>query len=314
MHKSNGQFAAYLNEYLKAYWLRPVTAAVRALESEVLDFSKYRGKSNLELACGDGVNGFVAMGGEIPMDFDVFQSMPVPSAEQFFGGKLDVYDSFKPELSRKIGSPRSDFWSKGIDHKQNLIDKAKLTGAYRDLECRDLNTGLNEGHEKYDMIFSNSIYWVKNIEPLLRDVQNAVRPGGKVILSIIKKSFVTQMAWTKLAPHKFRDVLDMGRHTHYQQLEEESVWESRFKTAGLKITQKNPTFNSMLAHMIELHDLREISPVTNLMAKKLSPKDLEEVKAKWIEYSAYLFNQMHSEGLFEATPENSHYNIYVLEK
>jgi SAM-dependent methyltransferase len=312
--KIPNKFQSYLHQYLRAYWLRPVTAAVRALESEILQLDTYRGKTNLELACGDGVNGFIAMGGEVPADFDVFQSLPIPSAEQFFSGKLDVYDTYKEEVAKPFGTKKSDFWTKGVDHKQNLVDKAKLTGGYTDLECRDLNTGLSEKENHYDMVFSNSIYWVKNIDPLLKDIHRCLKPGGTAKLSIIKKSFIDQMAWTKLAPFKFREVIDMGRHSHYQQLEEESVWEDRFGRAGFKLESKTPTFNSRLAHMIELHDLREISPITNMMAKKLNASDLEEVKMRWMEYANYLFEKMHAEDMFKATTQDSHYNIFTLKK
>ena len=305
-------FTDYLNEYLSAYWLRPVTAVVRALEAEILGFERYRNQSSLELACGDGINSFIATGGKVPTDFDVFQSMPVPSAERFFGGQLDVYDSFEEKLQRFEN--HTPFFSKGVDHKQNLVDKARLTGAYEVLECRDLNQGLEEPGDQYDLIFSNSIYWVKEIDNLLRDMLRCLKPGGTVKLSIIKKSFLDQMAWTKLKNHGFRTYIDMGRHTHYQQLSPESDWEKRFERVGFQIEEKTPTFNSQLAHMIEFHDYREISPITNLMAKKLSPADHREVKAHWISYANFVFSKMHEDGFFRATPENSNYNIYTLTK
>ena len=55
-------FKKYLSEYLKAYWLRPVTALVRTLDAMQLNFDEHASSKSLELACGD-VNSYIAAGG-----------------------------------------------------------------------------------------------------------------------------------------------------------------------------------------------------------------------------------------------------------
>lgn len=307
-------FTKLLEQYLKAYWLRPTTALIRTLESEILGLEKYKGTKTLELACGDGTNGHIAAGGMVADEFDVFKSLPLISAEDFFGGKTDLYDSFAETEDHIYKIQPTDFWTKGIDHKENLLKKAALIGSYNHLECRDLNTGLNEPADTYDLVFSNSIYWVENIEKILKDIFDCLKPGGVAKLSIIKNSFIDEMAWSKLKDYDFKKYVDMGRHQHYQQLVDEKTWESRFKKAGFDLVSKTPTFNRNLVHMVEFHDYREISPLTTFMANSLDERSLKKVKTYWMEYAQFTFEKMYAENFFLATPSDSYYHIYDLKK
>ena len=308
------KFSDFLSEYLKAYWLRPVTAVVRSLESEIYNFSEFKGQQTLELACGDGTNGLIATGGTVPFEFDVFQSLPLVSAKDFFEAKSDVYNHFLEDKNSRFKFPRINTWTKGIDHKENLVKKANTMGCYADLEVRDLNLGLSEPKDKYDLIFSNSLYWIRNIDKLLTDIHECLKPGGVAKFSIIKNSFDEQMAWTKLKDYNFKKYVDMGRHKHYEQLVDEKTWENRFTKTGFDIVSKTPTFNKNLVHMIEFHDYREISPLTSFMANSLDPIALKEVKHKWIEYAEFMFKEMYQENFFKSTSNDSYYNIYTLKK
>jgi SAM-dependent methyltransferase len=307
------RFESYLQNYLSAYWLRPVTALVRSLEAELLQLSEAPIEGSVELACGDGVNSFIARGGKLPEEFDVFQSVPLPSAESFFSGKLDVYDTRQEVLPTAIPNDRI-YWQTGLDHKQNLLDKAALIHCYKNLVCQDLNQGLPLESESASFVFSNSIYWVKNVDALLRDIHRVMRKDGIAKFVIISPSFYENMAWSKLQNFGFRSLIDMGRHAHYQQLLSQSEWEKKFKAAGFKVNQVTPTFNRSLVHMIEFHDYREISPITAFMAKSLNANDHRKAKKSWISYMEHVFTSMHREGFFKATHDDSNYFIYQLEK
>lgn len=304
-------FETLLRRYLSVYWLRPVTALVRTLEAEILKLNEEKGKSTLDLACGDGVNSFIAMGGKIPeeLDFDVFQSVPLPSAEKFFSGKMDIYDTIEDQMPLL---PSESFWKTGLDHKANLINKARRLGSYKDLVVHDLNKKLPLEDGSFDFVFSNSLYWVQEINPLMGEIRRISTDKGRCKFVIIKPSFLDHMAWSKLKNFHFRQYLDMGRHLHYQQFVPVDEWRSKFERSGLEIVKETPIFNKELIHMIELHDLREISPLTTAMSKALPKEDKRKIKAEWINYFSFLFTKMKDDNYFEAPVTNSHYTIFEL--
>jgi SAM-dependent methyltransferase len=307
-------FEILLERYLQAYWLRPVTALVRALEADLLHLWNDPVEDSVELACGDGTNGSIARGGELDPHFDVFQSVPLPSAESFFSGRLDVYDQAESSPDVPPVKVPKIVWKVGLDHKQNLLDKAKKLQSFRRLIRHDLNQPLPFESETLSFIFSNSIYWVKEGDRLLREIQRILRPHATAKFVIITPEFYEHMAWSKLRPYPFRDLIDMGRHTHYQQLISTAEWERKFSQAGLTIRSITPTFNKNLVQMIEFHDLREVSPLTAFMSRHLSPPDRSKVKSEWVNYMKYLFTSMYRDGFFQATTENSTYRIYTISK
>ena len=306
-------FEEYLFEYLNAYWLRPVTALVRSLEAEVLQLTTFKGGRNLELACGDGVNSLIASGKKVPTSFDVFESLELKPARSFLDSEQDIYDSFQDVRSRDIIT-EEPFWEKAYDHKINLLQKAELTGNFRELVERNLNDGINEEESTYDLVFSNSLYWLENQDKILKQIFDCLKPGGIAKLSIIKPSFLSKMAWAKLDKYRFKRLIDMGRHSHYSTIESEEKWIQKFEKVGFQVNQIIPTFNDNLVHLIEFHDYREISPITAFMAKSLSSEALIESKTHWVNYFHLMFNEMKTEGFFECTAENSNYNIFILRK
>jgi len=305
-------FQIYLKEYLKAYWLRPVTALWRALEAELLNFDKCKpkGRKSMELACGDGINSFIASGGKVPIIFDAFESVVEISSKEFYIKKTDIYDSYDKDVYNNVIFPNDIKFDYGIDHKNNLIKKARILNMYNELIVLDLNKDLPNEDSSVDFIFSNSIYWIENIDHCLSEINRVLSSRGVCKFIIIKDRFIDNTLWKKLGKYKFKQFLDMGRHKHYKQLRSCEEWDYLFKKAGLKIKNKLPIVNDNLAHMVEFHDLREISPVTASMAAKLDDKNLIETKNKWIDYYYFLFNEMYKDKFLVATEQNSNYYIY----
>jgi len=307
-------FTNYLEEYLKAYWLRPVTALVRTLEALELGLHQYPASGAIEFACGDGVNSFIAKGGKVPWEFDVFKSMSLPSAADFFNGKLDVYDEVDDELYRGIKFDRNVLWEAGLDAKQALLDKARVLNAHQQLICHDLNNPLDIADGTYSFAFSNSLYWIKERKQIIDEIYRVLRDRSIAKLVIVNETFLDGMAWTKLRPFPFANLLDMGRHSHYKSMLSKDVWEKEFEASGFAIKKITPMFSDSLVHMIELHDLREISPLTSAMAKSLPVKEMLNIKRHWVEYFVYLFSSMHEDGYFDVKNGRANYHIFELEK
>jgi len=307
------KFEQYLDNYLKVYWLRPVSSLVRALEGVVLDLESAPLEGSADFACGDGLNTFVARGGEIPIELDAFHSVPLLEPEKFFSDKVDVYNFDEKREEIVIKNPRI-LWEYGLDHKQALLNKASQLKAYKKLILQDLNNPLTLENESLSFIFSNSLYWVTNLNQLLTEIYRVMKPGATAKFIFIKNTFPNNMIWNRLKGFEVASYLDMGRHNHYQQLLSQQEFEAKIKTAGFAIDKVVPMFNDSLVHMIEFHDYREISPITSFMSRKLSPKDYVEVKAEWIKYMKYLFMTMYKDNMFEVSESNSNYNIYFLSK
>src|SRR5690348_7584859 len=141
---------------LSAYWLRPETALWRACDIRAMSSFRME-KPSLDLGCGDGVFSFVRAGGAFTDDFDVFQT--VDNVERFFEN-VDVYDAFDPQFRAGIARKPEYHIDLGLDHKANLLNKARALDLYRELKVADANARLPLPDESFRSVFSNIVYWL----------------------------------------------------------------------------------------------------------------------------------------------------------
>ena len=74
---------------------------------------------------------------------------------------IDIYDSYNINYKvkyKKKGRKQIDY---GADWKQDLIDKAKKTGIYKNLIVHDNNKPLPLKNNHFDTISNNTIYSIK---------------------------------------------------------------------------------------------------------------------------------------------------------
>ena len=66
------------------------------------DTLKYFDKSSLDVSCGDGVFSFIARGGEISQNYDMYQSLNLNGVRK---GNFDTYDhydnDYKVDITKK---------------------------------------------------------------------------------------------------------------------------------------------------------------------------------------------------------------------
>ena len=127
-----------LKELLNVYWLRPETALWRAIDIEVMKNFEVKGNS-LDLGCGDGVLSFIRGGGKFDRSFDDYQS--IGNLDKFFNNH-DIHDTFIKGYSPSIKSKPTYKFSKALDHKENLLLKAKELNFYKDFIAHDANQNL----------------------------------------------------------------------------------------------------------------------------------------------------------------------------
>ena len=112
-----------LKKLLNVFWLRPETALFRAIDLMQLSHYEFT-KPMLDLACGNGIFSFIAMGGEFGLSFDMFRA--VKESGEFFSGE-DIYNSvneligdypLRMEMSRR---PREIIDGLGADRVVGII-------------------------------------------------------------------------------------------------------------------------------------------------------------------------------------------------
>jgi len=163
-----------LKELLNVYWLRPETALWRAIDIEIMKDFEIKGNS-LDLGCGDGVLSFIRGGGEFDSLFDDYQS--IGDLDKFFKN-YDVHDTFKEGYSPGMVKKPSYKFSKALDHKENLLLKARELNFYNDFVIHDANKPLPFSDSTFDTIFSNIVYWLDDPQLSFNEISRVLTKGG----------------------------------------------------------------------------------------------------------------------------------------
>ncbi len=126
----------YLDEFLNVYWLRPETAVWRARDCARLEHLAIEAPS-LDFGCGDGMFSFLCFGkGALAPGYDAYYD--VAHTAEFFSDK-DVYDFHAEHDRLRIAKTPEMSFTYGLDHKENLLAKAKRLNFYGELICADGN-------------------------------------------------------------------------------------------------------------------------------------------------------------------------------
>lgn len=307
---------SYLCELLNVFWLRPETALWRACD--IAAMSDFRMVSpSLDLGCGDGIFSFIRAGGALARDFDIFQS--VGNLDKFFQN-VDVFDHFQPSAISKVRArPRYQI-DVGFDHKANLLQKANELGLYAELREGDGNRPLPFADATFRSLFSNIVYWLKDMDLVLSEIRRVLAPGGQACLmlpdaSLPDFSFYNQF-YRKTGDRRFQflELLDRGRYSdNIKQSKSDEEWRSLFDRAGLAVFSHN---RHLAGPIIQIWDvgLRPLFPVLKKMTDKIDPQELGELKAEWIDICASFL-----EPLVALDPELSRegvpaFHCYVLER
>ena len=178
-------------KFLNFYWLRPEKAFLHTLRAEkyIETFKYFRGKT-LDVSCGDGIFSFFCLGGELSAKDDQYKSLKNIKKKKI-NLTEDVYDYFKnDEYKIKIKKNTKKKFSLGTDYKINLIEKSRKLNLYKNFLLHDNNKKLPKSIGKYDFIYANSSYWVKNFEGHISDLIDKTNKKGKLILSLKEGNYL----------------------------------------------------------------------------------------------------------------------------
>lgn len=275
--------ATWLRKFLNVYWLRPENALWRANNCKILEDIEFTSPS-LDLSCGDGVFSFLLAGGEFEDEFDIFGA--VDNLDQFFDDE-DIYNAYSESYDPAIKSRPNYQITVGTDWKADLLAKAETLDLHEKLIQHDNNEPLPFEDNRFQTVFSNSVYWVDNLDTHLNEIRRVLDDSGKAVL-VLKTTHIRNFLqalwddWKDELGNELIDMIDRGRKDHYAHLYDDVGWTARLEDAGLSIKDRYPSASQFHGRVWDL-GLRPISPHLIKMAYSLPSERRVELKTEWID-------------------------------
>ena len=302
----------YLKELCNVYWARPENAYGIARCMQLLDGMELKSPS-LDLMCGHGIWSFIKAGGDFDYDFDCYQD--VVQLDQYKKG-VDIQDhfseSYKPNIIKKP-QYQIDF---GLDWKENNLKKSKTLNFYKNLVQEDCNNKLSFSDKKFSTIFSNTIYWVNDLDNILKELHRILKDDGNVYLVNYLPPMNDYLSFYKNQnfPDNWIKLVDRNRSTENKHIFTKEEWKEIFSKNGFKIVEYTPTQNQLFAHFWNI-GLRPLAGHILDMSKKLSKNEYYDIKKKWVKtlyefFEPYLQNNSFTKN----TPGKEVEAIFVLNK
>tara|TARA_Y200000002_G_C22664919_1_gene657545 strand:- start:742 stop:1692 length:951 start_codon:yes stop_codon:yes gene_type:complete len=280
-----------LREYTNMYFLRPenaIGAYRRALAMNNNEMNWKKGM-NMDISCGDGVFSYIAAGGKFNEFFDMFINVDEKSITDLHTNReTDIfnndYENYK-NLGEIVKTKPDYNFSIGTDWKQSLLDKAERIGLYNKLILQDNNKTLNVDTESINNIYTNSIYWVDNIDLHIREIYRVLIENGSVLLQI-KTNEIVNIHPTNLDLGIFSssslNIIDRGRLKSWKSIKKLEWWLKKFETNGFRVETVKPTFTKEQI-MVWHYGFRPFAHTLVKVFNKLSIKERTENKKEIIE-------------------------------
>lgn len=301
-----------LLNYLNMHWLRPEKALFMTLMSKSFQDIPLKSPS-LEISCGDGLTMFTHLGGELSINFDVFTTT---KAKKFrHDSYLDIFDHYEKSYKVKIIKKPKTKIDFGLDWKEDLLKKSEKLDLYKKLVKYDINKiPLPFKNNSFNTVYSNSIYWVNNVEEVLVEINRIVHPDGKVLLHVLTPEIYNTLK--KLEHILTLDaikILDRKRMKFTPSQFETKKWTKIIKNAGFKIVETRDVFpNTFPIHVWNI-GLRPISHILVQMSQKLTENEKKKIKKEWVKIFYELFRPMLKLEK-DHSINKSPYLLYILKK
>ncbi len=276
-----------LKNFLNAYWLRPETALWRTLDVEAMRTFKVTSPS-LDLGCGDGTFSFIRAGGGYEDDFDVF--LNVDNLDKYWEN-VDIYDAYEEhkeekKLVKKIPEYKIDM---GLDHKINLINKARRLNFYNDFKEFDANKILPFKDNSFQSVFSNIIYWLDSPDQVFKEIFRILKKDGICCVMLpnityLEGSFYyTLYEKSKRKEFEFLKLIDRGRISdNLKIVNTYSGWKEIIEGAGFEIEECIPHLSKTLIQIWDI-GLRPLFPLLKEMTTNIKKDVLLEIKREWVD-------------------------------
>lgn len=273
------------NKLLKAYWLRPEGALVRACDIEAMKRFNFI-EPSLDLGCGDGVFSFFRAGGEFEDEFDVYD---VGKLDQYFDN-VDVYD-FYTEPSKKLIKKEAEYKiSVGLDIKESLLKKAANKNLYRELVTADISKKLPFADGTFMSIFTNVLSMLDNAEAALAEIFRVLKVGGEACVMLPDINWINNELYYSQYIKKgkplnleFLKYIDQGRLDTVRSIKTLEEWREIITSIGFNIKECTPFYSNTLMKIWDI-GFRPIFPLLKKMTDSIDENKRMEIKKEWVEF------------------------------
>jgi len=280
-----------LKAFLNLFWLRPENGLLCAFKSKAFKDITFESPS-LDISCGDGLFMFVHLGGALDSDFDYFQST---RAREFkHASFVDIYDSYEERYEVKITKKPATTIDYGTDWKQALLDKASKLDLYKNLLLHDNNVvPLPLPDNYFKTVYSNSVYWVKDVESLVSDIYRVLKHNGIAILEVMTPYLLETLDEMEkyLSPEAIA-ILDRKRRETMPGVLGFHQWRELMIKCGFRIEEPRCVYPNKLLVDIWNIGLRPISHLLIQMSDALSHEERHRIKEEWVEIFVGLFKPL----------------------
>lgn len=282
----------YFEEFLNWYWLRPENAILTTIRAEAY-YSTLRyfgdGNGTVDISCGDGVFSFLTMGGKLSKSTDMYRA--ITTEQTFRSVDYDAYDYFDETYFIKIKNVPEYSYEFGTDWKKNLLKKAEKLNFYSSLKEHDNNYALPFNDESMNYVYSNSAYWVENIEGHIRDIVRITRSGGYIVLEM-KVDQLKEVSSDKYLPfmgRKFHNIIDAGRFSTWKGLPSKGdILKILNNIDEVDIERFDPIYGDIIAKIWDI-GLRPLFNPLAKMTKELPLDKRTDIKIEWCNIILELF-------------------------
>lgn len=299
----------FIENHLNVAWLRPESALWWALESVLM--SKYEiAKPSLDIGCGNGIFSFINAGGEFSLEYDWYVNSDVKG----FWANKDIYDTCKVlDVSKFITKKPAYTYSCGLDYKENLLKQAAALGLYDATVQHDGNQPLPFDDGRFKTVFSNILYWLKDLKQSLSEIYRVLDKDGIAILVLPNTKFFEYCFtydWKNKKSELLR-LLNRGRSEcmHWSISHDDFI--ALASGVGFKLVEHEYFLSPLVLQAWDV-GLRPLSPLLIKMANKLSVNDRKEIKQEWIE--SFIKFLMPLQAMDQASKEEGGFHFFVLRK
>ena len=276
----------FFKNYLNFLWLRPENAIKDTIRAsafrEVLDKYVIKKDKILDISCGDGIFSFICAGGEFDSSVDAFSAIKNKNRSS----KIDVFDHFNQNYKIKIKKKPIYQFDTGIDWKNSMLKKASKLNWYRNLNQHNNSKKFKYEDDSFDLIYSNSAYWVKDMRKHINEIIRITKPRGYIYLQMkfkntYSKNLLINNTDVKLGK-KFFKIIEGGRLATWRGILDKKIFEKYIKSQrNIKVVSFKPLFGDSFALLWDV-GLRPLFQPMQEMVDKLNKKDYLNIKKNWV--------------------------------
>jgi len=306
---SRNNFEDLLSAHLNVSWLRPESALWDAVASYHLSKCKITSPS-LDLGCGNGIFSFITAGGRFSIDYDWYINVD----ESRMNAGNDMYDTcLIKNMKRYITRSPAYKFTFGIDAKATLLKQAGLLGFYENIIEHDANKHFPFYDGKFNSVFSNILYWLKDPGSSLKEVHRILKTSGRAFLCLPNTTFYdccVSYQWKNRHSNLLK-LLNRGRSETMHWTISYNEFIKKAREAGFKIAS-HTYYLSPLSLQIWDIGLRPIAPALIKMANSLESKKRALIKKEWIDIANSFLRPLYE--LEKKSNAKMGFHLFVLEK